>query len=112
MIAALYGASLELANVQMMIKTTLVKQLLVCALFNDFTIIDHNDGYMSLYGHNQAQYKQAGDWVEAGEVIATVGDSGGQENTGLYFEIRYQGKPVNPAQWCSSSVRHVALQEP
>ncbi|TNF34104.1 MAG: hypothetical protein EP315_07670 [Gammaproteobacteria bacterium] len=80
--------------------------------FGFITIIDHNDGYMSLYGHNQAQYKQAGDWVEAGEVIATVGDSGGQENTGLYFEIRYQGKPVNPAQWCSSSVRHVALQEP
>ncbi|HEY9052506.1 MAG TPA: peptidoglycan DD-metalloendopeptidase family protein [Gammaproteobacteria bacterium] len=80
--------------------------------FGFITIIDHNDGYMSLYGHNQAQYKQAGDWVEPGEVIATVGDSGGQENTGLYFEIRYQGKPVNPTQWCSSSVRHVALQDP
>ncbi len=80
--------------------------------FGFITIIDHNDGYMSLYGHNQAQYKQAGDWVEPGEVIATVGDSGGQENSGLYFEIRYQGKPVNPTQWCSSSVRHVALQDP
>lgn len=69
------------------------------------TIIDHGDGYMSLYGHNQALYKQAGDWVEAGEVIATVGDSGGQSYSGLYFEIRYQGKPVNPTKWCSASVR-------
>jgi len=73
------------------------------------TIIDHGDGYMSLYGHNQALYKQAGDWVEAGEVIATVGDSGGQAYSGLYFEIRYQGKPVNPTKWCSSSVRHASL---
>lgn len=79
--------------------------------FGFITIIDHDDGYMSLYGHNQALYKQAGDWVEAGEVIATVGDSGGQVDSGLYFEIRYQGKPVNPGRWCSKNVRHVALQD-
>lgn len=79
--------------------------------FGFITIIDHDDGYMSLYGHNQALYKQAGDWVEAGEVIATVGDSGGQVDSGLYFEIRYQGKPVNPSRWCSKKVRHVALQD-
>ena len=79
--------------------------------FGFITIIDHDEGYMSLYGHNQALYKQAGDWVEAGEVIATVGDSGGQANSGLYFEIRHQGKPINPSQWCSKKIRHVALKD-
>jgi septal ring factor EnvC (AmiA/AmiB activator) len=75
------------------------------------TIIDHNDGFMSLYGFAQELYKDVGDWIEASEVIASVGDSGGQSRSGLYFEIRKQGKPVNPSQWCSSKVRHVALQE-
>jgi len=75
------------------------------------TIIDHNDGYMSLYGYTQELYKQVGDWVEASEVIATVGDSGGQPKSGLYFELRKQGKPVNPKKWCSSRIRHLALQE-
>ena len=74
------------------------------------SIIDHNDGYLSLYGHNQAQFKQAGDWVEAGETIATVGDSGGQPKSGLYFEIRHQGKPVNPDQWCSTKISHLAMK--
>jgi len=74
------------------------------------TIIDHNDGYMSLYGYTQELYKQVGDWVEASEVIATVGDSGGQLKSGLYFEIRKQGKPVNPKKWCSNQVKHLALQ--
>jgi len=63
-------------------------------------IIDHGDGYMSLYGHNQSLYRETGDWVEPGEVIATVGDSGGQDQTGLYFEIRKNGKPSNPVRWC------------
>jgi len=75
------------------------------------TIIDHNDGYMSLYGYSQELYKQVGDWVEASEVIATVGDSGGQIKSGLYFEIRKQGKPINPKKWCSSRVKHLALQD-
>ena len=75
------------------------------------TIIDHNDGYMSLYGYTQELYKQVGDWVEASEVIATVGDSGGQTTSGLYFEIRKQGKPINPVKWCSSRIQHVALQD-
>ena len=76
--------------------------------FGFISIINHNDGYMSLYGHNQALFKKAGDWVEAGETLATVGDSGGHEASALYFEIRYQGKPVNPKLWCSSSIRHIA----
>jgi septal ring factor EnvC (AmiA/AmiB activator) len=63
-------------------------------------IIDHGDGYMSLYGHNQNLLKNTGDWVLAGEQIATVGDSGGQNDTALYFEIRKGAKPLNPSIWC------------
>ena len=63
-------------------------------------IIDHGNDYMSLYAHNQSLFKQAGDWVLAGETIASVGDSGGQNQPGLYFEIRQSGKPVNPGLWC------------
>ena len=63
-------------------------------------IIDHGDGYMTLYGYNQALYKETGDWVEEGEVIATVGRSGGQSKSGLYFEVRVKGKPSNPVKWC------------
>lgn len=66
-------------------------------------IIDHGDGYMSLYGHNESVYKDTGEWVESGEIIASVGDSGGQNRTGLYFEIRHDGKPVNPGKWCANS---------
>ena len=65
------------------------------------TIIDHGSGFMSLYGYNQNLLKEPGDWVNTGDVIATVGDSGGQQKSGLYFEIRRQGKPVNPKKWCS-----------
>ena len=74
--------------------------------FGFIAIIDHGEGYMSLYGHNETLVKQAGDWVDAGEVIATSGDSGGQPMPGVYFEIRSRGKPVNPSTWCSRSVRH------
>ena len=63
-------------------------------------IIDHGDGYMSLYAHNQSLLKETGDWVTAGDDIATVGNSGGQLSSGLYFEIRHNGKPTNPARWC------------
>ncbi|HHO60027.1 MAG TPA: peptidase M23 [Thiotrichales bacterium] len=78
--------------------------------FGFITIIDHGDGYMSLYGHNESLFKQVGDWVQAGEVIATAGDSGGQTRSALYFEIRSRGKPVNPTSWCSTNVKHVANQ--
>ena len=67
--------------------------------FGLLLIIDHGKGYMSLYGYNQALYKEVGDWVEAGEAIATVGQSGGQHEPGLYFELRHQGKPFNPRNW-------------
>ncbi|HTF98218.1 MAG TPA: peptidoglycan DD-metalloendopeptidase family protein [Cellvibrio sp.] len=62
-------------------------------------IVDHGEGYMSLYAHNQRLLKKAGEPVQAGEVIATVGNSGGQASAGLYFEIRHQGKPIDPNQW-------------
>lgn len=70
------------------------------------TIIDHGDGFMSLYGHSESLFKQTGDWVSAGEVIATTGDSGGQPQSGVYFEIRSRGKPVNPSSWCSMTASH------
>jgi len=66
------------------------------------TIISHGNGYMSLYGHNQVLYREAGEWVSAGEIIATIGDTGGQNETGLYFEIRYDGKPADPQVWCQA----------
>jgi septal ring factor EnvC (AmiA/AmiB activator) len=68
--------------------------------FGLLLIIDHGDGYMSLYGHNQSLFKEAGEWVEPGESVALVGNSGGQTNPGVYFGIRYNGRPVNPKQWC------------
>ncbi len=63
-------------------------------------IIDHGSGYMSLYGHNQSLQKEVGARVKAGEVISTVGNSGGNVHSGLYFEIRRNGQPVDPARWC------------
>jgi septal ring factor EnvC (AmiA/AmiB activator) len=63
-------------------------------------IVDHGEGYMSLYGHNQSLFKEAGDQVQAGEPIALVGNSGGQNKPGLYFSIRKKGKPTNPTKWC------------
>jgi murein hydrolase activator len=62
-------------------------------------IVDHGGGYMSLYGHNEALLKESGDWVEPGEPIAQVGDTGGQARAGLYFEIRLNGEPVDPNPW-------------
>jgi septal ring factor EnvC (AmiA/AmiB activator) len=65
-------------------------------------IIDHGDGYMSLYAHNQDLYKTVGEWVAAGDVIAAVGNTGGNRDYGLYFEIRHNGKAENPSLWCSA----------
>jgi len=62
-------------------------------------IIDHGDSYMTLYGYNETILKNTGDWVAPGDVIATVGDSGGQPQASLYFELRRGKRPVNPQQW-------------
>ena len=63
------------------------------------TIIDHGDGYLSLYGHNERLYKEVGERVTAGDTIATLGDSGGRANPALYFEIRKGGRPIDPRPW-------------
>ncbi|MCG6968036.1 MAG: peptidoglycan DD-metalloendopeptidase family protein [Chromatiaceae bacterium] len=68
--------------------------------FGLLLIVDHGDGYMTLYGHNQSLFKEAGDWVGVNEPVALVGSSGGREKAGVYFGIRYQGRPVDPAKWC------------
>ncbi len=62
-------------------------------------IVDHGEDYLSLYGYNETVLKKAGDWVAPGDVIATVGDSGGQAQAGLYFELRRGTRPINPRQW-------------
>lgn len=62
-------------------------------------IVDHGEGYMTLYGYNETILKNAGDWVAPGDVIATVGDSGGQQQSSVYFELRQGTKPINPRQW-------------
>ena len=62
-------------------------------------IVEHGDGYMSLYGHNDTLRKAAGDWVRPGDVLGTVGDTGGQAHPALYFEIRRGKTPQNPHPW-------------
>ncbi len=67
--------------------------------FGNLIIVDHGEGYMSLYSNNESLYKQVGDRVQPGDAIAAVGNSGGQPDTGLYFEMRHQSRPVNPMLW-------------
>jgi murein hydrolase activator len=67
------------------------------------TIVDHGDGYLSLYGHNDRLLKAAGEEVAAGDAIAAAGDSGGSSRPELYFEIRKGGKPVDPRPWFRAS---------
>lgn len=62
-------------------------------------VIEHGGGFLSLYGHNESLYREIGDWVEAGETIGIVGDSGGNSLPALYFEIRLGVRPLNPHQW-------------
>lgn len=64
------------------------------------TIIDHGDGLLSLYGHNQALFTEVGEWVETGEPVGAVGTSGGRRRPATYFEIRRDGQPVDPLRWC------------
>jgi septal ring factor EnvC (AmiA/AmiB activator) len=65
-------------------------------------IIDHGNSYLSLYGHNESLFKSAGEWVESGDIISSIGSSGGQQKSGLYFEIRKKGMPQNPTRWCKT----------
>lgn len=68
--------------------------------FGLLLIIEHDDEYMTLYGHNQTLLKEPGEWVVAGDTIALSGSSGGHTSPGLYFAIRHRGRPLNPEQWC------------
>ncbi len=68
--------------------------------FGNLMIVDHGGGYMSLYGNNQALLKRVGDEVKTGDHIAAVGNSGGNQEPGLYFELRKQSKPFDPLTWC------------
>jgi septal ring factor EnvC (AmiA/AmiB activator) len=67
--------------------------------FGNLLIVDHGEAYLSIYGNNESLLKQTGDAVALGEPIATVGQSGGNEETGLYFELRHLGKPFDPLHW-------------
>jgi septal ring factor EnvC (AmiA/AmiB activator) len=67
--------------------------------FGLLIIVDHGDGYLSLYGYNESLLKDVGDWVNVNEAIATSGASGGRKTAGVYFELRYQGKPIDPKGW-------------
>ena len=68
-------------------------------------VLDHGDGFLSLYGHNDTLVRSVGDWVGAGDVVATVGDSGGQAETALYVELRRGQEPLNPNRWISRKPR-------
>ncbi len=68
-------------------------------------ILDHGDGYLSLYGHNDTINREVGDWVRPGDVIATVGDSGGRRSPALYFEIRRGSRPENPHRWFGNPLK-------
>ncbi|HQT26874.1 MAG TPA: peptidoglycan DD-metalloendopeptidase family protein, partial [Burkholderiales bacterium] len=62
-------------------------------------ILDHGNGYMSLYADNETLLRKVGDRVHGGDAIAEVGNSGGNEESGLYFELRDQGVPLDPMKW-------------
>ncbi|WP_200385228.1 peptidoglycan DD-metalloendopeptidase family protein [Rhodocyclus tenuis] len=69
--------------------------------FGNLLIVDHSDGFLSIYGNNDALLKQVGDNVRGGDAIAAVGDSGGNPESGLYFELRQQGQALDPMKWVS-----------
>jgi septal ring factor EnvC (AmiA/AmiB activator) len=70
--------------------------------FGNLIIVDHGSQYMSIYGNNQSLLRRAGDAVRAGDVIASAGNSGGNEQSGLYFEMRHQGRAFDPLGWVTS----------
>ena len=72
--------------------------------FGNLLIIDHGKGYMSLYGNNETLFKQVGDVLHGGDIIAAVGNSGGNEDFGLYFELRHESKPLDPIKWMAKSL--------
>jgi septal ring factor EnvC (AmiA/AmiB activator) len=71
--------------------------------YGNLLILDHGEGYLTIYGNNESVLKRVGDAVHGGETVATVGASGGNEASGLYFEVRFQGRPFDPLPWLQSS---------
>ena len=69
--------------------------------FGNLVIVDHGDDFMSIYGYNESVLKAVGETVRAGDAIASVGNSGGSEESGLYFELRHRGQPIDPMRWVS-----------
>jgi len=69
--------------------------------FGNILIVDHGDAYLSIYGNNDSLLKHVGQAVKGGETVATVGNSGGNPDSGLYFELRHQGQPIDPMKWAS-----------
>jgi septal ring factor EnvC (AmiA/AmiB activator) len=69
--------------------------------FGNLLIIDHGDSYLSLYGYNETLYRQVGDTIRSGERVAAVGNTGGHPESGLYFEMRHEGRPFDPMTWVS-----------
>ena len=67
--------------------------------FGNLLIVDHGSQYLSIYGNNDALLKQVGDTVRGGDTVASVGNSGGNPESGLYFELRYRGQPIDPLKW-------------
>lgn len=67
--------------------------------FGNLLIIDHGGAYMSLYGNNETLYRRVGETIRAGDPIAAVGNSGGNAHSGLYFELRHEGRPLDPLRW-------------
>ena len=70
--------------------------------FGNLLVIDHGNGYLSIYGNNDALLRNAGDRVAVGEAVASVGNTGGSETPGLYFELRFQGRPFDPLSWVAA----------
>lgn len=70
--------------------------------FGNLLVIDHGDGYLSIYGNNDALLRNVGDRVAVGEIVASVGNTGGSETPGLYFELRFQGRPFDPLGWVAA----------
>ena len=67
--------------------------------FGNLLIVDHGESYLSIYANNESLLKQVGDTVSTGEPVATTGSSGGNEETGLYFELRHLGRAFDPLRW-------------
>lgn len=80
--------------------------------FGLLLVIDHGEGYMSVYGHNEALLKELGEWVATGDVVALSGKSGGRDEPVLYFAIRHNGRPQDPASWCGDHTRQGRRSSP